>query len=290
MTRESDIDRSVIVDVHSGLGNQMFQFAAGLGLARRNGCGLLVHRLETRGRAFLLDRFAIDLHFAPPGHLKWSGIRHYARRLNLIRPAVFWERTHAFDDQLSKLKPPVWIHGYFQSELYFIDIADEIRRSFVLKSALSPRATELAQAIDRTALPVSIHVRRGDYMTGADDSIHFALDIDYYRRATALVAALLGREPGYFIFSDDPGWAANALRFIPNQTSATVDLDKPEEDLILMSHCAHHIIANSTFIWWSAWLIARRDKIVVAPSQWFTPAGERRLNLCDLRPAGWILV
>lgn len=290
MATASGMDRSVIVDVHSGLGNQMFQFAAGLGLARRNGCGLLVNRLETRGRTFLLDRFAIDLQFAPPGRLKWTGIRHYARRLNLVRPAVFWERTHAFDDRLGKLKPPVWIHGYFQSELYFVDIADEIRRSFVLKHGLSPPAVEMAQAISRAAFPVSIHVRRGDYLTGADDSIAFALGIEYYHRATTLVASLLGREPAYFIFSDDPDWAADALRFIPNRTLVTVGTDNPEEDLILMSHCAHHIIANSTFSWWGAWLNARLDKIVVAPRQWFTPAGERRLNLSDLRPAGWILL
>jgi hypothetical protein len=279
---------AVTVDIFGGLGNQLFQFAAGLALARRTDSDVLLKPIPTR-RPLLLDRFAIDLRFAPRGPLPRRVANYLAWRLGTTPPGAFRERDFTFDRRFLDLRPPVRIQGYFQSELYFSGVADEVRRLATLKNGLSPQGADLSARIRRAPLSASIHVRRGDFLAGADPRF-YALGVDYYRRATALMASVLGGEPTYFIFSDDPEWAASALDFLPDRVTATVGYDRPEEDLILMAECRHHIIANSTFSWWGAWLNRHPDKTVIAPRQWYTPASQRRYNITDLHPPGWILI
>jgi hypothetical protein len=249
---------------------------------------LQVKPIRGSNRPFALDKFAVDLHFSPADHLPRRLARYAAWRLRTRIPGYYRERRFEFDPDFRRLKPPVRIHGYFQSELYFADVSSELRKTLVLRQSLSAAAARTNDLIAGAPVPVSIHVRRGDYLTGGADSMFFGLPVEYYRRATDLVRSLLGAEPTYFIFSDDVDWASEALRFLPQRVVATGSHDHPEEDLMLMSRCRHNIIANSTFSWWGAWLNPSPDKIVVAPRQWFTPAGQRRNNTTDLLPANWI--
>ena len=133
---------------------------------------------------------------------------------------------------------------------------------------------------------VSLHVRRGDY--AADPvvtSMHGLCPLDYYDRAVEYV---LGRvsDPAFFLFSDDPDWVREHLKL--RGSVSVVDHNGPDsgsEDLRLMSLCRHHIIANSTFSWWGAWLDPRPDKLVIAPKRWFA---DESLDTSDLLPAGWV--
>lgn len=133
---------------------------------------------------------------------------------------------------------------------------------------------------------MSLHVRRGDYVS--DARTHATLGVcslDYYRAAVRYIADHV-EAPEFFVFSDDIAWAQANLEL--GHPCHYVDHNRGAEsynDMRLMSLCRHHIIANSSFSWWGAWLNPRADKVVVAPARWF--AGGNRV-VDDLFPPGWV--
>jgi hypothetical protein len=141
-------------------------------------------------------------------------------------------------------------------------------------------------------LPVSVHVRRGDYLKPGTAEVHGILDEAYYREALGRIEAEIGEEADLFVFSDEPQAAERVLNFVPPSrlTHVRGDAERPWEDMALMSRCRHHVIANSSFSWWGAWLNPFPGKIVVAPQAWFAPTELRRRNTRDLYSNGWIVV
>ncbi|MEO8669517.1 MAG: alpha-1,2-fucosyltransferase, partial [Bauldia sp.] len=215
----------VIVEIFAGLGNQLFQFAAGYGLARLTGSELEVLPIPGgKGRQFALDKFAIDLRYARQRTLKQRIENRVLHHTGIALPGLFRQAGFSFDERFLKLRPPVRLRGYFQSELHFAHVAGDIRRMIRLRQRLSPEAEQVAAEIDAAPLAVSIHIRRGDYGLSGPGLFHHVLDTDYYRRATRLLSALLGAEPQYFIFSDEPERAAEDLGFLPHRRIATVGL------------------------------------------------------------------
>ena len=305
----------ITIPVMGGLGNQMFQYAAAKALAERHGVGVAIDLSSVsrdEKRSYMLDRLQVPdqpmerdptvsaalKNFAAHTALKWRG--RVARRLARIGmnftpqlPATFSERHFYFDPAFFKQGPSIRLHGYFQSELYFAGIADKIRSYFQPREPLSAQAEEVARQIAVAALPVSVHVRRGDYVTSRPLSkVHGILDASYYTKALRLMAGLIGTDATLFVFSDEPDAAQAVIASVPNQRAVIVrgDPDKPWEDMALMARCRHHVIANSSFSWWGAWLDPSPDKIVIGPRQWFQPSELRRNNVCDLCPQGWILI
>jgi hypothetical protein len=142
-----------------------------------------------------------------------------------------------------------------------------------------------AQAEISAANAVSLHIRRGDYVSNAKfNAAHGTCDLDYYARAAAFVAERVG-DPVIYAFSDDPAWVAENLklpfemRFVDHNDGSTA-----HEDLRLMATCKHHIIANSSFSWWGAWLNPLKDKVVAAPTQWFADPAKSNP---DILPQSW---
>jgi len=135
---------------------------------------------------------------------------------------------------------------------------------------------------------VCIHVRRGDYISNPEtERVHGACSIDYYRSA---LVALRERtdHPRFFVFSDDPGWARAEFGSEGSITVVEINgADRNYEDLRLMSSCRHHVIANSTFSWWGAWLGAHAGQVVVAPKTWFASGDRDSRDIC---PASWLRV
>jgi hypothetical protein len=200
---------------------------------------------------------------------------------------VVRERAFTFQPKVLGQRPPAYLDGYWQSEKYFGDVADVIRKDFTVKRAPSAANAAWLDRIGAT-VSVSIHVRRGDYVTNADaNKFHGTCGIDYYQRAVQMLSSRLGGRPEFFVFSDDPAWVrANLdLGSHPHHYVTNNDAQTNYEDLRLMSSCRHHIIANSTFSWWGAWLNASPDKVVVAPRRWFR-ADE--MDDRDLVPSGWV--
>jgi Glycosyl transferase family 11 len=283
----------VIVKLIGGLGNQMFQYATGRALAERLGVKLLLDVEAFKNytkRSYKLHHFDLPAAIALPCQV------HRATRPNKLaalvdnilgrRCIVYPEKAFTFDAKVLSLSSDVYLDGYWQSEKYFITSSNTIRREFALaKLGTSKDALWLDQI--RGHLSVSLHVRRGDYISDANTSaVHGTCAPDYYARASYALAAQLGGDPHFFVFSDEPKWARENLRLQFSHSFASLEGEEEDRDIRefrLMCACKHHIIANSSFSWWAAWLGADPGKIVVAPKRWFRSLHDDR----DLIPEGW---
>jgi hypothetical protein len=303
----------ITVSLIGGLGNQMFQYAAGKALAVRHGVPLA---LDINGfkkhalRSFLLDRLSVpeaDQGFASEVSAE-KPANHFARSLwklridrvlesaglpKLARSANEYREPHFhYDPEFEALGSETTLFGYFQSERYFSSITQHLRDWFSPRVPLGVRAAEVLTEIECNKLAVSIHVRRGDYLNPGTAEFHGILDEPYYRQAIGCIESALGETADFFVFSDDPVRAERVLNFAPKSRLNHVRGDpyRPWEDLALMARCRHHVIANSSFSWWGAWLNPSHAKVVVAPRAWFAQTQLDKRNTSDLYPVGWVLV
>jgi hypothetical protein len=286
-----------------GLGNQMFQYAAARALADRTGSQLLLDVGEFANytlRRYELDAMSVRARVEgdatqpaapppPPGPLALAAKGLWRRLFPDLPEGVplYRERSFAFDAGLLQQRPPVQLEGYWQSEKYFHDAADAIRRDFTVAGEPDAGNRAVLQRMQGTT-PVSLHVRRGDYVTNATTAAyHGTCSPEYYRQAVDHIARRCGPVT-LFVFSDDQDWTRANLPF-PHPT-VHVDCNPPDRgvwDMHLMKHCRHHVVANSSFSWWGAWLNPSPDKIVVAPRRWFT---DPAIDTSDLVPAGWVRI
>jgi len=275
----------------------MFQYAAGRALADRLGAELL---LDTRAlehalarnvytrRAYALSPFRLRARLAAPADLReWPlWVTEIGMRLRLVRPLFrrwHFESAITYDPTVRKLQEPVCLVGYWQSERYFIDSADRIRADFALLQPLRDANARLLE-LARSANSVGLHVRRGDFVSLPDAArVHGLCSIDYYRRAIGLVRDRCP-ECHFLVFSDDPEWARAQLSLEASAVFVTGNESSPECDLALMSACKHHIIANSSFSWWAAWLGYSPEQLVIAPTPWYASP---KLDAGDLAVSRW---
>lgn len=301
MSGSSCTNGTVAIRLLGGLGNQMFQYAGALGLATR------------QGRALQLDVSAFDAYKTWPYQLDclkvpqdiYTGAPLAApastsRAVRVIRKlkgggsfrkGVYREPHFHFDPAVFSLTgEEILLDGYFQSPRYFEGAEALLRERFQPKASLTETAARWAATITASPRSVSLHVRRGDYLTAAASRVHVALDRGYYDRAVALLQRLVGPEAEFFLFSDDPDFIAEAFAGLPRAHVVRSDPSAPWEDMFLMARCRHNIIANSSYSWWGAWLNPAQDKHVVAPARWFTPDRLAACNVLDLYPDDWILL
>jgi len=287
----------VIVRLTGGLGNQMFQYAAARAVADRLGAELL---LDTRAfqrtlalrpythRAYALAPFNLRARLASAQDLQdWPAwVVELGTRLRFVRPLFrrwHFEGAIAYDPGVGMLRDPVCLVGYWQSERYFIDIADRIRADFTLRQPLSG-ANAGPLELARSGSSVGLHVRRGDFASlDHAAKVHGLCSTDYYRRAIGLVREHCP-DCCFLVFSDDPDWARAELPLDASALFVTGNRAAPEHDLALMSACKHHIIANSSFSWWAAWLGASAGQLVIAPAPWYASP---KLDARDLEVARW---
>lgn len=280
----------IITKIIGGLGNQIFQYAAALALAARHEteCVLDVTAFERyKLHKFALEHFAIDARIGDTAEMK-----RLARRVGMPprwRPwaskfRLFKETYFNFEEDFDSLPDNCYLDGYWQSERYFRLIGTELRRTLTLTSELNGEDRELLDRIS-SRVTASVHIRRADYVNNKETlSYHGTCSEEYYKRALVLLAEK-GVEQ-FVIFSDDHAWAAEHITG-PGTVivAAHNDSSRNFADLWLMSRCAHHVIANSTFSWWGAWLDPSASKTVIAPQNWFS---DTRLDCRDLYPAGWL--
>lgn len=279
----------------------MFQYALGRALSLELSVPL---RLDVRGFAgyalhngYELDRvFDTEILLAGEADLRAVlGLRAVEplRRLLLRRGMAAFrgqrlvvEPNLAYWHQIRAVPDNCYLLGNWQSEKYFRHVAATIRADFSFKRPLSGLNVALAERASNCTA-VSLHVRRGDIATNAQSlAIHGLCSLEYYRKAIEHVGGHV-EQPEFFVFSDDVAWARENLRieypchFIDHNTGR-----ESYNDMHLMSLCRHHIIANSSFSWWGAWLDPRDDKIVVAPSRWFAA----ELDSSDIVPSTWVRI
>lgn len=294
----------IVVRQLSGLGNQLFQYAAGRYYAQKHGASLRI-AVEPSIKGFshgyprpvLLSKFSIPdpieaLRF--PDRLFLSKRTYLQPAISGIKSAL---RIQIVEEELSQryrflprlpLKDGVetlYLVGYWQAHRIADEYAAELRASLRFNEPASGINLEVLNKIRASKNPVSLHIRRGDYTLAAEGNI--ALPIDYYYRAIRFVRQHLN-SPTFFIFSDDIPFAKQNLPTDLNALFVDHNNDfSSHEDLRLMSSCHHHIIANSTFSWWGAWLNPREDKIVYAPRQWLLKPDT---VYPDLIPPAWRLL
>jgi Glycosyl transferase family 11 len=283
----------IVVRLSGGLGNQMFQYAAGRSLAERRGVELVLDSSWTEeiGRPYKLGCFDLGVRVCPVWEVaRVPNTSRPVRLIQRIRPSrrpfvtlVAEElSTNRFDPAVLTASDFTYLCGYWQFEPYFSEHADAIRSAFGFP-ALSAESEQIAERI-RSGTAVSVHVRRGDYT----DHAHLGfLDDSYFHRAVETISRSVPHVE-LFVFSDDPAWCAQNLRFAVPSTvvERPLEPDRDWEDMRLMSMCRHHVIANSTYGWWGAWLNPSASKLVVAPKKWVQ--NEKRVG--DPVPAGWIRV
>lgn len=284
--------------LQGGLGNQMFQYAAGYALARRISANLF---LDLSGfdvndtRSYALDIFNIDKNLWPfhspvaTTKLSLSHVKYSLAKLGLTAAfgyRLVHERNFAFDSSVLSLQESCYLRGYWQAPSYFSDSSGAIKNVFDLSCVQSSRTLFLAQEL-ADGPSVSIHVRRGDYNNSQNLQVHGLCGVDYYNRAAALIRRV---EPGcrFYIFSDDTLAAGDIFATWPD--AEIMPQGTQEEDMFLMSSCRHHIIANSSFSWWAAWLGEKEETITVAPCRWFARPRLLHTNVLDLFPQGWVLM
>ena len=166
--------------------------------------------------------------------------------------------------------PLIYFKGFYQSERYFEDIKDEIRKSFTFNlSIANSRTLEIVKQISADEHAISLHIRRGDYLQPKHwDSIGCICQLPYYLNAIQEMQHRV-KNISWYVFSDDIAWVKEN---IPLSNASYIDWNKGKDswqDMMLMSHCKHHIICNSTFSWWGAWLNPKKEKIVLVPEKWF---------------------
>lgn len=294
----------IIVKLMGGLGNQMFQYAAARAQAldRKTWVYLDPSFLyeDSKGqwtqREYALSPFNIQYKFERSGRVKFLRALNNNRFWRKLSGSKYWflpyknfvEQSGDFDKQLKNYPSNTYLQGYFQSEKYFLHHASQIRQDF---SFIDPPSEVNAEWLVRIRQEnsVSVHVRRGDYVSLASaNAFHGTLSLDYYAKSAQLLRERLSGDLSFFVFSDDPEWVKSNLVLPGNTTYVDWNGEgAAHEDLRLMSNCRHNIIANSSFSWWGAWLGENADKLVVAPKQWFTngnPVSE------DLIPRSWIKV
>jgi hypothetical protein len=282
----------IAVRLIGGLGNQMFQYAAGQSLAARLGTNLV---LDTRDfehytlYEYGLHKFSISAPVASPGDLaRWpSWIRRGSRFLWRIGIHTRWyqESHFHYDAEWESIIDGTIIDGYFQSERYFAGIFESLRREFVPVASLSYHNAHYAD-LARACESVAIHVRRGDYVTNLNTlKVHGLCSPAYFEASIAYMRERLDN-PRFFVFSNDMEWVRENLKLGDDAVFVTGNGKNPEIDIYLMTQCNHHIIANSSFSWWGAWLNPSNSKIVIAPEQWFV----KTVDTSDLIPPQWIRI
>lgn len=287
--------KNIISQLYGGLGNQMFQYAAGRALSLRFQVPLCLdiswfsqkQDNNTTVRTYQLGIFknitaTIQNRGSFPCQRLITRIRKY-----LPFSRVICEPHFAYWPGFAEITPPARLDGYWQCEKYFIEFQKEIRHDFTFP-ALPEKAEQLSRQIAETPESVSVHIRRGDYVNNPQtQTFHGNLQQDYYGKALQTIKNFYGKTR-LFMFSDDPQWVRKNFDCCGHD-AVIVDLafpDAPHHDMHLMSQCKHHIIANSSFSWWGAWL-GTPQGMTFAPKRWFNAPEIDTSTIC---PASWTCI
>ena len=250
------------------LGNQMFQFAALKGIARHHGYQFCFPPSQNKNE-WTDHQLLIPFKLGSTNELN-------IQYIDFDRP-TYQEKGFGFDQDLFD-KCPDWvtIQGFFQTEKYFKHIKQELKLDFTFKDDIQNPCVDMISQLDN---PVALHIRRTDYITNPN---HTCLGLDYYERALNIFP-----NQTVLIFSDDPQWCQNQKLFEDDRFMIS-DNDDQYIDMCLMTMCKGHIIANSSFSWWGAWL--SNSERVIAPKGWFEGSNNSHLDTSDIYCSEWTVL
>ena len=290
--------KKVIARIKGGLGNQLFCYAAARRLAFVNGAELFLDdksgfvRDFQYKRNFQLQHFGVSSRIVTDAEQLGRYPRYLKKKLNRILPFKFRSYIEQegidFDSRLLnvQIKNTVYLDGLWQSEGYFADIKEVIRKDLTIIPPADPANLEIAGKI-KNSNSVALHIRWFDLPGQVGSHNVYA---DYYARAIAMMKEKF-QNLHFYIFSDNPESVMAKLALSANEYTL-ITHNKGDEnayaDLWLMTLCKHIITANSTFSWWAAWLNNNPEKIIITPSIKLT--GKTAWNFEGLIPDSWIKI
>lgn len=276
----------IIIRMTGGLGNQMFQYALYLKLCSMGRevkfDDITEYELDN-ARPVMLWAFGLtypradqeEINKITDGFLKLS---HRIRRKLFGRKSLeYQEKNCNYDPQVLQ-RDPAYLTGYFQSEKYFMDVEEQVRRAFTFSEGIWKGQDEEIRRKMQNFLgqiqgceSVSVHVRRGDYLE--KEEIYGGICTEAYYKSAIEYMQRKRKESRFFLFSNDPEWVREWVNANYRGDNRFVIIEGTQEetgylDLLLMSRCKNHIIANSSFSWWGAWLDENPEKKVIAPAKW----------------------
>ncbi|MDP3177933.1 MAG: alpha-1,2-fucosyltransferase, partial [Spirochaetaceae bacterium] len=213
------------------------------------------------------------------------------RRKYFTKRSHYLDKVFRFDPAALTLSGDRYVEGWWQTERYFAPVADMIRDELTFGLDPGSRNVELLDSLAGRSL-ASVHVRRGDALKNPDT---WVCTDHYYKGAfTALRKYVV--DLFFVVFSDDLDWCRSSLG-LPEGSVVFVDWNRGEDswrDLWLMSRCASHVVANSTFSWWGAWLDPSQEKLVLAPGLWSLakprPFSYYRYDFTQVVPDSWLRI
>lgn len=291
----------IILRLAGGVGNQLFQYALGRTLSIKNNGPLNFDTGDFNNniRIYSLNNFNISGTIMNDGEIKDIGLPDMINKSifgkikrKIFRTVEYFQPLHKrkfiiephfnFCPDILKIKNSCYLSGVWQSEKYFNNIENIIRKEFTLKNIPTKETEEWIKKIEACD-SISLHIRRGDYINNQKtNQFHGTCGLNYYEKAIKIISEKI-KNPIFFIFSDDIEWAKDNLKINFPIYFVSDKIIPDYEELIIMSKCKHNIIANSSFSWWGAWLNAFQDKIVIAPKKWFNVP----VDTSDLIPDSW---
>jgi hypothetical protein len=250
--------------LRGGLGNYLFQISAAYAISKRDNKKLAINISDIS-----------EIH--SPISIYFNNIFRKLEFVNGFDNFVSHSPMQPIQfSQIPNTPSNLKLEGYYQNEKYFIDLRDEILELFSVDEITKTEIESKYSSLFNNPT-CSIHVRRGNYLQKSD--FHPPQNLNYYKSATNLI----GDNHKFIIFSDDIEWCKDNFDFLPEKEFISGNTDY--FDLYLMSMCDNHIIANSSFSWWGAWLNKNKNKKVIYPSVWF---GVPFLDTSEIGCNGWI--
>lgn len=294
----------IIVRIVGGLASQMHKYAVGRALSLHHQTELKLDLDWFYNRPpsdtpwpYHLSKFAIAANVASQkeirkscGHPFWNGVKIYTNRLS----RNFQENNLKFDfgkltqDRWENLPDNAYLYGETGGDTFIRPIRATLQQDFQLIQPLTDSAKKYLEQIQASNYAVSLHVRRGDFISNKSAALFHALTgLDYFHQAVAVVQRA-HMNAQFFVFSDDPDWVAEHL--LPTLPSGSVCVTSlaSEEDFVLMSRCHGNIISNSGFSWTAAWLNDTPDRLVISPSRWLKDEVSNAHTMKALHQPNWV--
>jgi hypothetical protein len=263
--------KMIYCNLKGGLGNMLFQIAATKSLAIDNDA------------SFSFPNLIANLQYLNQDNFHNLSLTHSFEYLNLLNNLNFCGPKENFKIiyfpfeyiKIGKIEEDVLIDGFFQSEKYFNHNRDSILDMFSFDFEINKKYNFL-----KDKKVTSIHVRRGDYIKLPD--YHPTQSLEYYLES---IEMLKNESELFAVFSDDINWCKENIKL---NNCIYIEGEKDYIELYLMSICNNHIISNSSFSWWGAWLNKKEDKKVIGPKKWFGSKINHNTN--DILPENWIKI
>lgn len=281
----------IIIRLQGRMANQMFEWALGRAIYAKTGIQPIFDDSEETQKLSVFNlnfsKVAIEKPLINKILRKIIPIRNLRNKLTKLEikiPKLIENPCFKYDEKYINVQSPIYLDGFFQSHKYFDNIREELLEDFKLKKKLNSKNKQILEKI-KTTESVAIHYRRTDYLKARVANVMGACTDEYYHNAVNTIANKLNKPITLFIFSDDPKWVKENVKF--EHEIIVVDINSGKQgyfDLELMKNCKHNIIANSSFSYWGAWLNENPDKIVIAPKIWM----KNIESDYDLIPDNWI--